>query len=312
MSDSEIPAGSGGGPRYLQGAARPVDLQPAVVAAPAATYRDGTLAVEGRREDLLFANRYSRTGATPIPHMVVGLFAMAAAAWALSWAEWDRSAPGLPRTSEWWINVTSVLVPAEEVGLGAYSTGRMWVALGVLVGAAVMVVIWMGRVGTNVRAGNSPFGTVLPVIAFPAWWLLPLTINATAGGVRSRSDLLIRYLVAFGILFAQFLLARWPVTNRIWRAGRLPYDMASIVLWLPMLIPWMMLFASNAWTLLIIGDDGELSDSAWRPTETMADWALWTTRASGLATIALLCVVSVRQHQGLAQDRADDEAARGR
>jgi len=260
----------------------------------------------------MFAARYSRTGVTPLPFMVAGLVAIVAAAWAIDWARLAPGATDPVRTSEWWINVTSVLAPGESPGLGAYSQTRMWTALALLVIAAIVLAIWIGRIGTNVRMGHAPFGAFLPLLAFPAWWMLPITIGITADGTRSRSDALIRYLVAFGILFAQFLLVRWPTLNRIWRAGRLPYDVASIVLWLPMLIPWSMIVLSNAYTLFVVGEDGRRSDSDWLPTANMVDWARWITRASGVAIVVLLVVVSVMQHIGLRQDRADDLAMRER
>jgi hypothetical protein len=169
---------------------------------------------------------------------------------------------------------------------------------------------WIGRIGTNLRPGQQPFGTFLPFLAFPAWWLLPLTVGITSEPSRSRADLLVRYLVAFAILFAQFLLVRWPTLNRIWRAGRLPFDPASILLWLPMMIPWMMFLSSTVFSLLAAGERGDLSDSAWQPTDAMLDWARGLTRASSIGLLILLIVVTAVQHRGVAADRAALEASR--
>lgn len=313
MTDSGPPVGTGGGPRFLRGRdGEGGDRQAAVVATSAPTTFTGTHGIEPNRPEELFANRYARSGSTPIPHMLVAASAMVAAWWAVHWAMWDASAPDPLRSSEWWTNVTAVIIPAEDVGTGAYSPFRMWVALGLLVFAALAVIFWIGRIGTNVRPGNSPFGAVLPTLAFPAWWLLPITINATASDTRSHADLMIRYLVAFAILFGQFLLLRWPTLNRIWRAGRLRYDLASIVLWLPMMIPWSMLMLSYAISYLSAGDNGRVADSAWLPTPAMADWAMWLTRASGIGTLLLLVVVTGRQHVGMHADYLDDQADRQR
>jgi hypothetical protein len=295
----------GMGSRTEQGA------PPGVVNATPPTQFQGVPGANGSRSgDDLFTNRFAHTGVTPIPFMVVALACMAAAGWATTWAEWSRDAPDALRTSEWWTNVTVVLIPSEDHGLGAYTTGRMWVALGLLALATLAIAIWIGRIGTNVKPGNGPFGAMLPLLAFPAWWALPTTINLTASGVPSRSDLLVRWLVALGIFVAQFLLLRWPLLNRIWRAGNLPYDAASIVLWLPMFVPWLMIQLSTLYTLLVIGDDGRFSDSGWVPTDTMYDWAQWTTRLCAVGTLALLVVVTIVQHVGLRQDRLDHEASK--
>lgn len=315
MTDSGLPVGTGGGPRFLRGrdaGAAQVDGPVALAGASAPTTFIGTQGVESNRPEELFANRYARSGSTPVPHMIVAVAALVGSWWAVQWAQWDSSAPGALHTSEWWTNVTAVLIPAEDVGTGAYSPFRMWVTLATLTFAALAVIVWIGRIGSNVRPGSAPFGSVLPALAFPAWWMLPITINATATDTRSRSDLMIRYLVAFAILFGQFLLLRWPTLNRIWRAGRLRYDLASIVLWLPMMIPWSMIMLSYAVTYLTMGEDGAFADSGWRPTQAMADWATWLTRASGIGLVLLLVVVTGRQHVGMHADYLDDQANRQR
>lgn len=311
MSDSEVPARGRGGPSWLQGGPVQRTASPAAVTQQPPTHflAYTTNATPGSSEEL-FAARFSRNGITPIPFMVVAFAGMAAAWWALDWSKITAEATDPVRSSEWWTNITSVLLPGEDLRAGSFSDVRMWVALGLLMLAAGLLALWIGRIGTNVRTGHAPFGTFLPLLAFPAWWLLPLTIGATSDPTRSRSDQLLRYLVAFAILFAQFLLVRWPTLNRIWRAGHLRYDLASIILWLPMMIPWMLLFASNAFTYLAIGDDGTFADSSWRPTETMLDWARNTTRVTGIGILLLLVVVSVAQHLGMAKDRRDDDGGR--
>lgn len=273
-------------------------------------YVEGVYGATPGSSNELFAARYSRAGISPIPFLVLALGAMVGAAWTLDWAKLVPGAPDPVHTSEWWTNTTAVLLPGEDLRLGAYSEMRMWVALGVLVTAALLIVLWIGRIGGNLHAGQEPFGSFLPILAFPAWWMLPITVGLTGDGTRSHADTLIRYLVAFGILVAQFLLLRWPTLNRIWRAGRLPYDMASILLWLPNFIPWAMLFLSTSYTYLVIGQDGQLSDSSWLPTTAMLDWARWTSRLSGILFIVLLIVVSIVQQVCMSQDRAADAARR--
>ena len=305
MADSEAPPPTSGGPKWLQGGGAP-GASPSSVLSGAPTLRTGT---ETTRAEELFTARYSRGGITPIPFGIVAIVGMLATWWALGWAEITTDAPDPVFVSEWWVNVFAVLLPSEDVGLGAYSELRLWTAIAIAVATAVAIALWIGRIGGNVRTGLAPFGTLLPILAFPAWWLLPITLGLVEDSSASRSDLLIRLLVGFAILFAQFLLARWPALNRTWRAGQLPYDMASIVLWLPNLIPWSMLYLSSALTVFQRGDDG-LGDTTWEPTPAMEDWANWTTRASALGLLVLLVVVSIRQHVGMRRDRLDDQARR--
>ena len=310
---TEAPVAPRGGPSWMQGGPGAVRRPPSVVSSAPPTVYVGETGSHGPRPgsaDELFTARFSRTGRSPIPYGAVALVAAAVAWWAVAQARWDASAPGRPVRSEWWVNVTAVLLPGQDISLRLYSEQRMWIAIGALVATAVLWAVWIGRIGGNVRQGHGPFGAALPLVALPAWWLLPLALGDTTVAAGSRSELMLRYLIAFAVLFAQFLLLRWPTLNRIWRAGHLPYDLASIVLWLPMMIPWMMIFASNAFTLLAIGDDGDPADSVWLPTRAMVDWAQWTTRLTGIGIVALLVVVSVVQHQGLAADRRRDDEAR--
>jgi hypothetical protein len=242
--------------------------------------------------------------------MVGAIVLMIVAWWGMRWSTLTAGATDPVRTSEWWTNITAVLLPSENVRFASYSQTRMWVALALLLLAATAIVLWIGKIGSNVR--QQPFGSFLPIVAFPAWWLLPLSLGITTDATRSRGDLLVRYLVALGILVVQFLLLRWPTLNRIWRAGRMPYDLASILLWLPMMVPWLMLFASRAWTLLAMGESEDLSKSAWLPTPAMADWAQALTRVTSVGILVLLVVVTVLQHLGLSKDRAALEASRQR
>lgn len=252
---------------------------------------------------------YTRSARSPLPYLAVAITAIAVAWWAVAWATQDPPASQPAARSDWWSNAVAVLLPSEPSLAGeAFSTFRMWMALGVLCVAALAVSLWIGRLGRNVRTGEGRFGSLVAVLALPAWWLLPYTVGRSDHGA-SRTDLTIRLLSVVALLLAQFVFLRWALLNRIWRAGHLPYDIASIALWLPNLIPWAMYFASASFTLITMGDDGDSTGSRWRPTEAMADWATATTRFSALALLVLLVVVSVRQHDALRRDRADDLVA---
>src|SRR4051812_8572887 len=231
MTDSESAQDPTGAAAWLRGPLRTGGPAPSTEVAatdPKPAYVDGVFGATPGSSNELFAARYSRAGSSPIPYLMVSLAAMGGAAWALDRAELVPGATDPVRGSGWWTNTTAVLLPGEQLHLTAYSEGRMWLALGLLVLAAVLVAVWIGRIGRNLHAGHEPFGAFLPILAFPAWWILPVTLGITDAAPRTHADVLIRYLVAFGMLVTQFLLLRWPMLNRIWRAGRLPYDAVSI------------------------------------------------------------------------------------
>ena len=305
MSDPGIPPGSRSTPSAFPGPPAPGVASPATVMPDAVLYPEGM-----RPQEPVVEVRYARTAVTPIPMMVGAVVALGAAAWAYDWSALAPGADDPVGSSEWWANITAVLLPGEDLRLASYSQFRMWLALSFLVLAALVVALWIGRIGRNLRPSHAPFGSLLPLLAFPAWWMLPLTLGTTNNFDRSRADLLVRYLVAFGLLFTQFLILRWPLLNRIWRAGRLRYDVASVVLWLPMMIPWAMILLSSAFTYLAIGNDGVIADSAWVTTPAMFDWARNLTRATSVGVLVLLVVVTVAQHLGIAEDRADEQARR--
>jgi hypothetical protein len=310
MSEAGPPETPVQGRQFGMGA--PGEAPPAVLlTSTPTTFTGGAGVGPTRQPDQSISSRYSHRSITPIPFMLVAIALIVGAWFAVQWARWTEEAPGRFETSEWWTNVLAVLAPAEDLGLGAYSNERMWIALSLAMAAALASAVWIGRIGTNVRPGSGPFGSVLPLLAFPAWWVLPITINLTAEAGRGRYDVLIRYLVALGMLVTQYLIVRWPVTNRIWRAGRLPYDLGSVALWLPNMIPWLLLLCSNLYTVFVVGEGGDRSDSAWLPTTTMEDWARWTTRGSAIGLLVLLVVVSISQHHGISRDRAELEASRG-
>ncbi len=315
MSEPDAPGEVRGGPswRHNAPAAALYSSQGLTAPSPGAVPPVAVFGARGASDvDRHYQLRYTRAAVSAIPHLLSSLALLAAAWWALRWSRPIAGAPDPVRSSEWWTNITSVLLPGEDIRLGSYSWSRMWITLALLVLAASAVLAWMGRIGRNLRSSQQPFGPTLALLAFPAWWLLPISIGVTSDSDRSREDLLVRFLLAFAVLFAQFLLLRWPVLNRIWRAGRMPYDLVSIVLWLPMMILWMVFFAANVFTLVTVGERGTVADSSWRPTTAMLDWARGTTRATAIATLVLLIVVTIMQHIGLRRDRAAGEARRER
>jgi hypothetical protein len=253
--------------------------------------------------------RYARAAISPLPFL-----AFAAAAAVGAWVALHQVAPtgdevGKP-ASAWFYNVTQLVAPWERIDLRVSSSTAEWVATGLLCLAAVAVVGWIARIGQNVRSGALPFGLAMPLLAFPAWWVLPVTLGSRSVENRTFLDMLSRYSFALIILLAQFVLIRWPGLNRLWRAGRLRYDYLSLALWVPMAIPWFMFLGSYTFSLASTGEDGTFSDSNWLPTHNMEVWATWTSRACSIGTVVLLVAVSVIQHLGIRQDRADDAAAR--
>jgi hypothetical protein len=255
--------------------------------------------------------RYARAAVSPLPFLGV-----AAAAAVAAWVALHQVAPtgeevGRP-ASAWFYNTSQLVAPWERIDLRVSSSTAEWVATGLLALGAVAVVAWIARVGQNVRSGAMPFGLAMPLLAFPAWWMLPLTLGSRDIGNRSFLDMLSRFSFALVILLAQFVLIRWPGLNRLWRAGRLRYDYLSMALWLPMAVPWFMFLASYTLSLASTGEDGRLADSSWLPTHNMQVWATWTSRACSIGTLVLLVVVSVIQHLGIRRDRAEDAAARAR
>lgn len=306
MSDIDAP---GGGPGSTDQAAAPAAPPAVLVPTPRTMFQGGGIRMP-QPEDAL-VTRYSLRASTPLPHLAAMLVLVGAAWWAVDWARWTPESPEPRATSEWWTNVLLVTAPGEDLGFAAWSDQRMWIALSLVAAAWIAFAVLVGRIGTNVRPGGGPFGSLLPLVAFPAWWILPISINVTAEAARGRYDLLIRFLVALGLLVTQFLILRWPTTDRIWRAGRLPYDAASIVLWLPVLIPWMMIIASNLTTVFLVDEGEPASESPWFPTEAMYDWARWTGRATSAGLLVLLVVVAIAQHVGIGKDRADVDATRG-
>jgi hypothetical protein len=321
----------GAGPQWRHGAAAPLAGSPAVVgsSAPASTtqftvapptsYSLGfgpsraTASTMGADGSNL---RYARNAVSPLPFAAVALAAGAAA-----WIAYVRVQPGPGESgklaSGWWYNTSQLVVPWDFLPWDNFqghvtSSTAEWVSTSLFAIAILATIGWIARIGQNVRAGGLPFGVSMPLLAFPAWWILPFTIGSRNLSNRTFLDNLSRFSLCLAILLAQFVLIRWPGLNRTWRAGRLRWDYLSMGLWLPMAVPWFMLFGSFTFSLASTGEDGTFADSNWLPTHNMEVWATWTSRACSIGVVVLLIVVSVLQDRGIRQDRADDLTQRTR
>ena len=107
-----------GGPSWLHSTRG----APASVSPAPPTMMPGAAGGHGPRPgsaDEMFTARYNRNGSSPLPFLVVALVGIGAAWWALDWARWTPDSPERFQTNEWWVNVTSVLVPGEYNAFGA-------------------------------------------------------------------------------------------------------------------------------------------------------------------------------------------------
>ncbi len=136
---------------------------------------------------------------------------------------------------------------------------------------------------------------------------MPMESAVAGDSPTDRSDTLLRYSFTLLFMLAQVGVARSVFANRLWKAGRLRFEWAAALLWVPALAAYGWLLGAWCFTLVEIGDDGR-GHSAWRPTELHGDLADWAGRLSYVGTFVLLVVVTVRQHLGLQRDRAEDAA----
>lgn len=255
---------------------------------------------------------FSRHAITPLPYAGAALASIVALLVALSWATDGTPAADAPdslRTlNQVWLVVTNLLLVQEDVQLlvGVQEATVMLVLAGIVVAA---MALWIGRIGRNLPLGDASFGMGLALLGLPAWWTFSLTAGALDDFDRSRIDAMMRIAVAAGVLVVQFVLLRWALLNKVWRAGRIPGDLGALVLWVPEIVPWSLYLGSSLYTLAAT-DEGEPPSTTWQPTEAMVDWGIALSRISLVAIIVLLLVVSVRQHLGIAADRRTDAAAR--
>ncbi|MBX3286669.1 MAG: hypothetical protein KF703_15070 [Actinobacteria bacterium] len=247
--------------------------------------------------------RFSRFGRSPLPLMAASAVAALVAWAAFRWMEaGDATGDGAPPfrlVRSFW----TVLAQGEDIVPSPHGN-RSWVALAVATAAVVVALAWIRRVGQNSRREPDQFGALLALVALPEWFWLPLALP-DAGA--DRSDTLLRYVFTLLFMLAQVGVARSVFANRLWKAGRLPFEWGAALLWVPALAAYGWLLGAWCFTLVEIGDDGR-GHSAWRPTELHADLATWAGRLSYVGTLVVLVVASVRQHVGLQHDRDDDAA----
>ncbi|MEZ5138301.1 MAG: hypothetical protein R2711_05920 [Acidimicrobiales bacterium] len=155
--------------------------------------------------------------------------------------------------NEIWFTLSNLLLP-QEVHRDLVSVTKAAVVFGLAAVAVVAVALWVARIGRNLPMSGATFGGGLAVAGLPAWWTLSLTLGSYDGLETERIDLLTRTSLGLLILTGQFLLVRWALLNRTWRAGKLPGDLASVVLWIPEFVPWAMFFASSVLTLAVTSD----------------------------------------------------------
>jgi hypothetical protein len=291
-----------------------------LVAPPGASgepVRPGVLAVGPLLGDITAARpartRYSRYAKTPLPYAALALTSVGVLLALVRWGSSGEIRPGEPEVltdlnSAWW-SVSQLLLPHDTTPL-LVTVERAAIVLAASAVTLALVLLWVGKVGRNVVPGEGAFGSWLALAALPAWWILPLTLGTYgSSSIDTRLDLLLRTGTALIIFAVQFLLLRWPLHNRTWRAGHLPGDLASLALWVVEMVPWGMFLASAMFQLVAAGE--RLSrDVAWEPTPAMVDWGTATSLGSLVAIAILLIVVSVRQHQGIALDRQEDAEAR--
>jgi hypothetical protein len=248
--------------------------------------------------------RFSRFGRSPLPTMAVAAGSALVALGAFRWMEdgpvTGDSAPPARVVRTFWV----VLAQAEDVVPGSHGA-RSWVAMAVALVAAVAVLAWIRRVGQNSRHEAEQFGALLPLVALPQWFWLPLVLPD--GNPTDRSDTLLRYSFTLLFMLAQVGVARSVFANRLWKAGRLRWESFAALLWVPMLLAYGWLLGAWCYTLVEIGDDGR-GRSSWRPTELHEDLATWAGRLSYVGILVVLVVASIRQHVGLQRDRRDDAA----
>lgn len=248
---------------------------------------------------------YLHQAGSPLPYLAASIVSLASA-WVMF--SWNQGLEQARSPGNLWSYSTAVLLPYEALP-GSNDVWSNRLTLAVAVGAALILLLWIGRIGRNVRGPG--FGFSLGLLALPAWFTLPLTIGLENEIDRGYGVFILRTALALMLLIGQYALLRATLLRRVWSASQLPRPGVATLLWLPALVPQAMFLGSGLFTLLAVGEDGS-GRSGWTPTSTMVEVGRWADRASGVAILMLLVVVSVRQHEGIAADRAADAAYRGR
>ena len=308
MSESDGASGLGGGPQWARGVPPTILNDPAASAASPNRARTVSSAAAagmlGPGPDRP-SPTYRHLARSPLIYLGASAVTLAAAVVMVSWiggfAE-DRSPGNL------WTYTFSLLAPLESLQSSG-SARRNEAVVAVAIIAALVLLLWVGRLGRNVR--GTGFGFFLGLAALPAWYTLPTIVGQEPAINRSYSVFVMRTAMTLIVLVAQYGLVRSTLLRRVWSAGHLPRSYLSGLLWLPALVPLAMFFASTLFTLILVGEDGRGS-SAWVPTATMIDVATWADRLSSVAILVLLVVVSVVQHEGIATDQRADQQYRSR
>ena len=256
--------------------------------------------------------RFSRFGHSPLPHLAFAAFTSVVAWGVIRWMIQGKGGTGQGPPHRLAGIVWAVVLQAAE--FNPPGTGnRVWAGIVAVIVALLAVIAWARRVGQNARHDKDQFGVLLAVCTVPLWFWLPVVlpdraptnlVDALLSG--TRSDALLRD--SFTLIFMVVLvgIGRFVLVHRIWKAGNLPFEILATLLWLPMLAAYCWLIAATCFSLVQMGDDGDLSKSRWRPTELHAQLATQTGRLSYIGIVVLLVVVSFIQHLGLARDRVDD------
>ena len=269
MTETEDTPRAGGGPLRTRGVPPRMSTEgPALMPDLGARRADRPLSMGDERERPNATYLYQAR--SPLLYLAAGIVALGGVSIMLSWIsgfERDRSPGNL------WFYTFSLLAPLEDLA----SSRDAWsnrAVVAVAIAAALILLIWVGRIGRNVRSFG--FGFFLGLAALPAWYMLPMIIGQEQGLERSYGVFIMRTAFALVILVAQYGLVRATLLRRMWAAGGLPEPAVSTVLWLPALIPLAMLFGSTLFTLIAVGED-RTGTSSWVPTDTMRDAAVHHT-----------------------------------
>ncbi len=252
-----------------------------------------------------FSSHYSSTARTPLPEMVAAVAVMASTFFIIRWALTDVSNPSVGPSTTWWDLVTASILQDRRLSIVDTDGGRVWWAVGAMILSLLVLVLWSRRIGVNNRASGRYFGAVLPLLALPGWWILPLIVPE--GRSPDRNEAITRLAITVLVLVSQALFTRWVFVHKVWRSGELPFEPAALLLWVPLAVAGAWFYGAQLWTIVAQGADGR-GHSGWRPTETMQRGVSWATRGTGIALLVVLIAVTVVQHAGIRRDRrANDE-----
>lgn len=262
----------------------------------------GAPAVAGIRVDIS-KQRYGSHAHTPLPYLAAAAAGLAIAIGVVRWAL--ETVPGAGRgglSEGWWSGITLFLLNGQVLGYRGTDHGRLAWALVAMGIATVLVTVWIRRLGVNARVDAGFFGAVLVLLAIPAWYTLPVTIgnNQDLGLGEAR----LRLTILLVVLVAQALFVRWTLSAKSWRAGRLGLPACTFVLWLPLAVADCWYYGSTTVSMFSVHKDGT-GHSKWEPTRAIYRADVWANRGTLIVLAVVLVVVTVRQHQGIAQDRAD-------